>query len=352
MTPLVSILIPAFNAQHWIADTVQSALAQTWPRKEIIVVDDGSADGTLEVARAFEGNQLRVVTQPNQGAAATRNRAFTLSRGDYIQWLDADDLLGPDKVAQQMKVAEKANDPLTLLSSPWAYFRFRPAKAKFVPNALCADLSPTEWMLRKWERNFHMQTATWLVSRELSEVAGPWNTRLLGDDDGEYFSRVINASNAIRFVPDSRVYYRITPVSRLSHIGRSNAKMEAQFLGMKLQIGYLLAREDSPRGRAACVNYLQTWLPHFHPNRPDLVKEATDLARGLGGTLRVPKASWKYAWIEWLFGFGAAKHVQLSFRQFKSSVLRAADRAMFALERRRGRGVGESGPGGGRRSEG
>jgi len=178
-----------------------------------------------------------------------------------------------------------------------------------------------------------MQTATWLVSREVTEAAGPWDTRLLGDDDGEYFSRVVNVSSGIRFVPQSRVYYRITPTGRLSYIGRSNKKMEAQFLGMKLQIEYLRAREDSDRIRAACVNYLQTWLYNFYPNRPELVQEAQKLAQSLGGQLYPPRISWKYAWIEKLFGFAAAKHTQLSYNQIKSSALRAWDKMMYSLER-------------------
>src|ERR1700675_2171159 len=90
--PLVSILIPAFNAQEWIGDTLRSALAQTWANKEIIVVDDGSRDQTAAAARKFEADGVRVVTQKNQGAAASRNNAFALCHGDYIQWLDADDL--------------------------------------------------------------------------------------------------------------------------------------------------------------------------------------------------------------------------------------------------------------------
>jgi glycosyltransferase involved in cell wall biosynthesis len=333
MNPLVSILIPAYNAVPWIADTIRSALAQTWLSKQIIIVDDGSSDQTLSIARQFESNEVRVVTQPNQGAAAARNKAFSLSRGDYIQWLDADDLLSPDKVAQQMQAAGQARDRRALFSSPWASFRYRPAKGKFIPTPLWSDLAPTEWLTRKWEGNWHMQTATWLVSRELTEAAGPWDTRLLGDDDGEYFFRVINASNGIRFVPQSRVYYRITPSSRLSYIGRSDKKMEAQFLGMKLQIGYLRARENTDRVRAACVTYLQNWLHNFYPNRPDLVQEAQELAASLGGRLFLPKASWKYAWIEKLFGFAAAKHTQLYYNRAKSSALRAWDRMMYSLER-------------------
>src|ERR1700722_15492058 len=103
MTPLVSILIPAYNADRWIAETIRSAVNQTWERKEIIIVDDGSTDETLAVARQFESMLVRVVSQKNQGAASARNRAFSLSCGDYIQWLDADDLLAPDKVSRQME---------------------------------------------------------------------------------------------------------------------------------------------------------------------------------------------------------------------------------------------------------
>jgi glycosyltransferase involved in cell wall biosynthesis len=334
MTPLVSILIPALNAQEWIADTIQSALRQTWPCKEIIVVDDGSTDGTLAVARRFESKGVHVATQPNQGAAAARNKAFSLSRGDYIQWLDADDLLSTDKIAHQMEAAQQVRDRRALFSSPWAYFRYRPARARFVPSALSADLDPTEWLIRKWEGNLHMQTATWLVSRELTEAVGPWDARLWTDDDGEYFSRVINASNRIRFVPQSRVYYRITPSGRLSYIGRSLRKMEAQFLGMKLQIGYLRAREDSDRVRSACLNYLQTWLPSFYPDCPHLVQEAQQLAASLGGRLSVPTASWKYALIEKLFGFAAAKNMQLHYNRAKSSMLRAWDKMMYSVDHR------------------
>ena len=332
----VSILIPAYNAENWIADTLESAIAQTWPHKEIIVVDDGSTDETLAIARRFEPKGVRVVTQPNQGAAAARNKAFSLSRGDYIQWLDADDLLSRDKVTRQMQAAEDTRDWRTLFSSPWAYFRFRPPKAKFVPTPLWSDLAPTEWLTRKWEGNWHMQTATWLVSRELTEAAGPWDTRLLGDDDGEYFARVINASKRVRFVPQSRVYYRImlSISNRLSYIGRSSEKIEAQFFSMKLQIGYLRAREDSDRVRAACVNYLQSWLPNFYPNRLDLVQEAQQLAASLGGRLSLPKASWKYAWIEKLFGFAAAKHTQLYYNRAKYGVLSMWDRMMYSFDDR------------------
>src|SRR4051812_39485005 len=100
--PLVSILIPAYNAERWIGDSIASAVGQTWKRTEIIVVDDGSSDGTAALARRFEADGVRVITQKNQGAAAARNTAYGMCRGDYIQWLDADDLLDADKIERQL----------------------------------------------------------------------------------------------------------------------------------------------------------------------------------------------------------------------------------------------------------
>ena len=179
MKPLVSILIPAYNAERWIAETIQSALRQTWPRKEIIVIDDGSTDQTLPITREFASKELLVVTQPNQGGSAARNHAFSLSQGEYIQWLDADDLLAPDKIALQMEVADECASKRTLLSSAWGYFLYRPHRASFNRSPLWADLSPLEWLVRKWENNAHMNPATWLVTRELTEAAGPWDPRLI-----------------------------------------------------------------------------------------------------------------------------------------------------------------------------
>lgn len=333
MKPLVSILIPAYNAERWISDTMRSALGQTWPRTEIIVVDDGSKDQTPAIAQKFASKEVLVVTQQNQGASVARNKAYGLCQGDYIQWLDADDFLAPDKIERQMRVAMESASKRTLFSSAWGDFMYRPAKARFIPTPLWCDLDPTEWLTRRWEGNWHMQTATWLVSRALTEAAGPWDKRLLGDDDGEYFSRVINASSGIRFVPESRVYYRITPGSRLSHIGRSHKKMEAQFLGMKLQIGYVRAREDSARVRAACLTYLRNWLHHLYLGRADILQEAQQLAQSLGGQLYPPRMSWKYAGIEKLFGWAVARHTQLYYNQCKFSVLRVWDKMMYSFER-------------------
>ena len=103
MDELVSIIIPAYNAECWISNTILSALSQTWPKKEIIIVDDGSTDNTLTAARRFESEILKVVAQQNKGASAARNKGLRFAQGNYIQWLDADDILAPDKISHQLK---------------------------------------------------------------------------------------------------------------------------------------------------------------------------------------------------------------------------------------------------------
>lgn len=328
MQPLVSILIPAYNAASWIADAIESAVGQTWPRREIIVLDDGSTDATAAIATRFASRGVAVFSQANAGAAAARNRLFSLSQGDYIQWLDADDLLAPDKIARQLALVESANlGPRVVLSGEWGRFLSRHDRAVFEPTVLWQDLTPVDWLRRKMEQNVYMQTGTWLVSREVSTAAGPWNTQLLGDDDGEYFCRVLKASDGVRFVGGAKLYYRMPGAGNLSYIGSSSAKMDAQYRSMELTIGYLRSMEDSDRTRAACVTYLQTWLFNFYPERPDIVARAQQLAADLGGTLNLPRRSWKYAWIDAAFGPQAAKGAQRALTHVKWSTLRWYDRS-------------------------
>ena len=302
-------------------------------------MDDGSTDQTVGIAQRFESDCVRVFTRKNQGAAAARNTAFSLSSGDYIQWLDADDLLARDKVASQMAILDHCGSKRALLSSGWGHFMYRPYRANFLPTALWCDLSPVEWLLRKMGQNLFMQTSTWLVSRELTEAAGPWDTRLLGDDDGEYFCRVLLASDGVRFTPDAKVYYRVSGSGSLSYIGGSARKAEAHWRSMQLHIRYLRSLEDSERVRAACVKYLQTSLIYFYPERFEIVRQAENIARELGGRLETPRMSWKYSWIEAAFGYSMAKRARFHLPQIKQSLARHWDKALFRIESRKLRPV-------------
>jgi len=334
MRSLVSILIPAFNAEKWLRDTILSALDQTWEPKEIIIVDDGSTDQTLHIARQFQSDSVRVVTQKNQGASAARNKALSLSRGDYIQWLDADDLMAPDKIARQMEALIDSGSRRTLVSCAFGQFLYRTNHARFTPTALWCDLSPAEFLQRKLEKRCFMVNSAWLVSRELTAGAGPWDVRLHYDDDGEYFCRVLAACDRIRFLPEARVYYRLVGSTSVSYLGASNTKLDSLWLSMQMHIRYLRSLEESERTRASCVRYLQNYLIEFYPRRPDIVEQIRQTASDLGGQLAAPRLSWKYSWMKTLLGWGWAKAAQLVLRNVKWSLIRRWDKMLFHIERR------------------
>jgi glycosyltransferase involved in cell wall biosynthesis len=328
MKPLVSILIPAYNAEPWISDAISSALRQTWPNKELIVVDDGSTDQTLAVASPFAREGVTVISQNNRGASSARNHAYSMCQGDYIQWLDADDMLAPDKISRQMEFAESIKSSRVLLSSEWGRFLYRIKRARFIPTELWQDQLPLDWLLRKMSLNIWMQPGSWLVSRELSEAAGPWDERLSFDDDGEYFCRVLLKCQEIAFVPGARTYYRASPGS-LSSVDSSDKKLESAWLSIRLHIKYLQQMEDSERTRETALGFLQTWLNIFNPCRMDIIEQMQKLAGKLGGEVRclrlVEPLRWKFAWMEGVFGRRLAFWAQKRLPQVKHFVVRHWD---------------------------
>jgi hypothetical protein len=182
------------------------------------------------------------------------------------------------------------------------------------------------------EQNAFMQTGSWLVSRELTEAAGPWDTRLLGDDDGEYFCRVLMASDGVRFVPGAKVYYRQSGFTSLSYRGTSDRQIEAQWLSMEMHIRYLRSLDDSKRAREACVRYLQEWSIIFYPQRIDLFKQADAVAQDLGGRVQLPRLSWKYSWIKAIFGWPLARRAQMSLQRLKWSLVSYWDKMCYNIE--------------------
>ena len=119
-TPLISVIIPAYNAAKTIERTLQSALAQSYPNFELLVIDDGSEDATLEVVSRFHDPRLQVFACEHQGLAASRNRGLARASGDYCALLDADDLWTVDKLASQLKALQQ--HPEAALAYSWTNY--------------------------------------------------------------------------------------------------------------------------------------------------------------------------------------------------------------------------------------
>lgn len=329
MAELVSILIPAYNVECWIGDTIKSALSQTWPRKEIIIVDDGSTDNTLAIARTFESEIVKVVAQQNKGASAARNAGLCFAQGSYIQWLDADDLLARDKISRQLHSADGGQDSRVLLTSSFGTFYYCHERATAKPTALWQDLSPVDWLVNKFNGNVWMNPAAWLVSRKLTELAGPWDERLVRDNDGEYICRTVGASERVKFVGGAMSYYRIGNLGSLSASVSVRAS-ESLVLSLSLCVQYLLSLENSEKTKKACLNFLQNWMPYLSPEKAILCK-MNALASDLGGHLVPPEVSWKYYPVEKLFGSERTKTVRTNLGRSKLLMKSKWDKLLYHL---------------------
>ncbi len=309
MTSLVSILIPCYNASRWLAATLESALAQTHPHTEIIFVDDGSTDDSLAVARTFEPRGVRVVTQPNSGASAARNHALRLARGDFIQFLDADDLLAPDKIALQF-ARLFASPPGSIAAGPWGRFEHDPAHAAFVPEENWRDSEPLAWLALNFAGRGMMPPAAWLVPRALADTAGPWDERLTLNDDGEYFCRVLLRSSGIVFCQNARSYYRSNLPASLSR-SRTRTAWESAFLSHELCVQHLLAAENSPRTRRAGADLFQRLVFALFPDCPNLVHQSEHRVRALGGSSERPIGGRAFQFLAGVLGWKRARRLQL-----------------------------------------
>ncbi len=307
MTPRVSIIIPCYNAERWVAATLESALAQTWPEKEIIVVNDGSTDGSAAAARAFAARGVRIIDQPNRGASAARNTGLRAARGDFIQFLDADDLLAPDKIAPQARLLA-AGDGTRLASGAWARFESDPASAVFTSFPNWRDLTGVEFLQLHYEEFCMMHPAAWLAPRALLDRAGPWDESLSLNDDGEYFARVMLASRGIVFCAEARSYYRSNLSGSLSK--RTDARaLESLYRSVELTLAYLLAADRSPRTVSAAA-YAWKWAAfELHPGAPELSRQAEEACRRLGGSDRPFPAGGRFQLASRLLGWRLAKRL-------------------------------------------
>lgn len=204
MQPKVSVIIPAFNSAPFIAETIQSVLAQTYGNFEIIVVDDGSTDTTLDVLNEF-GDQITALTKANGGPASARNLAIRNASGKYIAFLDADDLWTPEKLTEQV-----------------AFLEAHPEVGLTYAEALMFDEVGGEKQIRgkigfTGETSFchlllgdHIPNSTVLMRRNCVDTIGWLNERrdLIAVEDYEYWLRLAKAF-PIRAIAKPLAYYRV-----------------------------------------------------------------------------------------------------------------------------------------------
>lgn len=311
-SPLVSILIAAYNAEPWLAETLESAIAQTWPNVEVVLVDDGSTDGTLAVARRYESERVRVIHQANAGACAARNRALAEARGGFIQFLDADDLLASDKIERQMRrIVDEP--PGTVATGPWSRFYGDISTATQTSAPDWKDYEPaSDWLLQSWGGNGTIPTFSWLIPRDVAERAGAWDETVLLNQDGVYAAQLLVAARKIVFVEGAWGYYRSGMAGSVSK-RRSDAALRSLFEAYASCERTLLAHRDTPEARRAVAGLWQQFLFTAYPRVPGLVRRAEARVEELGGMYRKPGVSRPLRLVRDLLGWKPALRLQRAY---------------------------------------
>lgn len=206
--PLVSIIIPCFNAAPYVGEAIESALRQTYKPTEVIVVDDGSTDDSLTVIRSFEG-RIRWETGPHRGASAARNRGLSLSQGEFIQFLDSDDVLVQNKI--EIQVERLIQYGTNWVACGW-YYMNQPQQPVRIP---APDTDPLLFVL-----NHKLPIEAPLHRRTALEQAGGFREDLPCAQEFELHLRLAIHNTPLPFVPQPLFAIRSVPDSVSSNYVR------------------------------------------------------------------------------------------------------------------------------------
>ena len=283
MNKKVSILIPLYNSEKYIAETIDSCLNQTYSNIEIIIVDDGSADRSLKLAKDYEKKHKNIIvdSQKNSGAPRARNRAFELSTGEYIQYLDADDILDSQKISTQVTILEEAKEK-SVTFSRWGSFY------KNISSVVWKDLpvnknydDSKQFLLDLWESGMATLTVAWLLPRNLVEESEGWDEQLAVNQDGEFFARIVFASSSVCFANKSLSYYRTDNSESISKKVTTKA-LQARLGSFETYIKLMQDDLDNQKVRRSLALVYSRYIYNISLSNKKLIKEAQQKIEFLG----------------------------------------------------------------------
>lgn len=311
--PLVSICIPAYNAAHFIYDCINSLINQSYQNLEIIIVNDGSNDDTLSILKSFTDHRITIINQSNKGHCAAANTAFKASKGLYIKFFDADDILSDSFIENQVLRLNGRSD--TVASSSWGRF-YNDDINTFSLNteSIWKDMMPLEWLIGSLNGSSMMQCGLWLIPRQILEKSGLWNEKLTLIDDFEFFIRVLLESKEVLFAENAILYYRSGIENSLSR-SKSKEAYQSAYISTELGVKRILKFEDSSRTRAVCANTFKLWSYEFYPSEMELYHKSKSWVKKLGGSKLKFPAGGKTKLLNGLLGWKLVKKIKLALQK-------------------------------------
>jgi glycosyltransferase involved in cell wall biosynthesis len=300
--PLVSICMSAYNAGDYIAEAVNSIINQSYQNWELIIVNDGSTDDTASQITAFSDCRIRSYDQDNKGQCAAANKAFSLSKGDLIKFMDADDLISPDFIRNQVGRLNGRDDLIAYAA--WGRFYHNDLNTFILnENYLINDLAPIDWLVTAiGQKSAMMQCALWLIPRNILIKAGPWDETLSLINDLEFFIRVLLQAKIIRFTKNAVLYYRSGLHNSLSAL-KSRVGAQSAYRSIEKGMSYILQHENSVRTRKIAADCYQNFIYSYYPDHPDLIALAEKKVNELGGSSARFPAGGYTLWLQKILGW-------------------------------------------------
>lgn len=314
----VSIIIAAFNAGKYIEDTIKSILNQTYKCFELIIVNDGSKDNTVEKIKTIKDDRIQLISQNNNGQDVAFNLGFMHSTGDFIKFMDADDIINEKSIEIQRKALLK-NPKKIAYGELYRFFGQFPIEEDIKGQQYYwRDMSPVDFLTVDGDGPF-LQCGQIMLNKELINKSGLWNEDLILYNDTEFYTRVILNSEGIVFTPGSRLFYRSGHNTSLTSQNK-RVSFESTYKAIELIAENLLAYENSPRVRKVIANMYYRRYYDIFPKFPDLAKKYKNKAILYGGQNLVIRGGTLYNFISATFGWKIAKLLSVSCSLFKKAI--------------------------------
>ncbi|WP_179333440.1 glycosyltransferase family 2 protein [Winogradskyella costae] len=312
---LVSVIIPCYNAMPYLKDTLNSILEQSYKAIEIIVIDDGSSDGSFEYIESLNMPNLIYAKNIRKGACSARNYGFELSTGKYIQYLDADDVLSPTKIETQLKLAEVYGTE-TVYSCSWVHFENEIIDLEIIRQAIDKDYKkPYQWLNDSWLGKGMGQTSIWLTHRSIIEKSGKWDESLKINQDGEFFSRVLLVAKQIKFSDKALVYYRKGNCSSISQSNKFTEQKATSLLkSYSLYKSSAIIHNKLEELKEGLGQIFLEFIYQYHSYFPELVEKAKQEFFALGYNKMWPVGGNKFKKLASIIGFKNTLKAKKIFR--------------------------------------
>lgn len=304
MSALITIIMPAYNAEATIAESIVSVLKQTYREIELIVIDDGSSDGTADLVERVSDSRVVLLRNMRGGVSAARNRGLAAAKGDFIKYLDSDDLL--DRFALERQIARLAAfDGLALCTSSWGRFYQSLGDLRFVEAGDWRDLDPMAFLELSLGGGGTMPVMTWLIPRALARKAGNWPVGAQLYEDTEYGTRLALGADRVLFCRDAWGYYRTKHSGSLSTT-RDREAFRGGLVCLERICDLMLERENSPRVRRILANFCRHYSIRVTGVDADLARRGEAWVAELGGSNLEPSGGRLYMALSRAIGWKSA----------------------------------------------